>query len=120
MRHRLAGLLARRIDGTPDHAKPVHMDGQGLSGQGRALGSFETAAALTHDNWPFLAVGVIRLERGLTDECLRRSLDAMQAQTPLLRARVVKDSAGARFSLAGTPRIPLEVQIRRGEGDWQA
>lgn len=86
----------------------------------RPLGSFETAAVLTHRHAPFTVVAVVELEGAPPPERLRRALDALQAGHPLLAVRVAERGGRFWFDTDGVPPIPLELAGRGGEGSWVA
>ena len=85
--------------------------------EGRALGAFETAQALTNAHMPFNVVIVLRLQKGPVEQTLRGALDAVRERHPLLRVKLETDDRGFRFG--ATPRvIPLEVVDRTHASTW--
>jgi len=85
----------------------------------RELGSFETAATLTHRHAPFVVVVVLKLDHGPSPERLAGALAALERRHALLGVRIV-ERAGGRFWFEpdGTPPIPLRVAERTGEEGW--
>lgn len=84
----------------------------------RELGSFETAATLTHRHAPFVVVVVLELDRGPSPERLAGALGALQRRHPLLSVRIIERDGRFWFEPDGTPAIPLRVAERTGDEGW--
>ena len=84
---------------------------------GRALGTFETAQALTNAHTPFNVVAVLKLRNGPGFETHRRALDALQTRHPLLRMRLERAGKGFRFVPTDNP-ILLEQVDRGDDSTW--
>lgn len=85
----------------------------------RPLGSFETAAALSHDYAPFVVVLAAELVgRGPDPERLGEVLASLQERHPLLRVRIVESRDGYRYE-DGVPPIPLSVLERTSDEQWR-
>jgi hypothetical protein len=87
------------------------------SGDGRALGAFETAQALTNEHTPFNVVAVLPLRHGPGEQTLRDALHALQRRHPLLRVNLVPEGKGFQFTPSAQP-IPLEIVTRMDETTW--
>ena len=85
----------------------------------RTLGTFETAATLTNERYPFVVVVVVRLAAALSSERLRRGLEILQRRHPPLAVRIVEHGGRFRYEPEGTPPIPLRVVERAGEEHWR-
>lgn len=86
----------------------------------RPLGSFETAAALSHDVAAFLAVTAVELQGDVSPRAVTEALRALQARHPLLRVRIVHDRGRWSFGAMTGGVIPLRVVEDRAPGAWQA
>jgi hypothetical protein len=85
----------------------------------RALGSFETAQALTDAHTPFNVVAVLKLRNGPGETTIRQALDTLQRRHPLLRAAFVSSDDGLRFVPCERP-ITLECLDRDDDSTWVA
>lgn len=84
----------------------------------RALGKFETATAITDENFPWNIVGVLRMEGMPSPYILRQALDILQERHPFLKVRLTK-VGGHYFHESGSiPTIPNKVLQREGNDDW--
>jgi hypothetical protein len=83
----------------------------------RALGSFETAQALTNEHAPFNVVIVLPLHGGPSEQTLRRALDAVQERHPLLRTKIEANKAGYLFG-PSQRSIPLLGFDRKNDSNW--
>lgn len=87
---------------------------------GRPLGHFETALTLTGEHAPFAIVVVVRLDGAPPPQTVRRALDTVQGEQPLLRARIVGAGGRYRFAVdAAPPPISLRTLPREGEDHWR-
>jgi hypothetical protein len=85
----------------------------------RELGIFETAAVLSNEYAPFSVVAVLELEPGPSPDELERALAVLQRQHPLIGVRIVREGRRYFFESDGTPPIPLQLEDRVGNGQWQ-
>jgi len=85
----------------------------------RPLGAFETALTLTGEHAPFVVVAVIHLGVGPAPERLRRVLDQLQRQYPLLRVRIVRRGSDFWYDSEDVPPIPLEVIQQDAGQHWE-
>ncbi len=85
--------------------------------ESRALGTFETAQALTNAYAPFNVVAVLPLRNGPGHETLRRALDALQIRHPLLRMKLEPTDRGFRFEPTARS-VQLETLDRSEGSTW--
>ncbi len=86
----------------------------------RPLGNMEHALTLTGQFEPFSVVGVLRLLNGPTPEALRRALDRLQREQPLLNVGIT--AQGKRFYFTestDSPPIPLQIDAWQDDMQWQ-
>ena len=63
----------------------------------RKLGKFETASAITGENFAWNIVAVIIIEGKLSPQDLRSALDIAQKRHPMLNVRIVRQKKGYEF-----------------------
>ena len=86
----------------------------------RPLGSMELLWLLTGQFEPASVVSVLRLENGPAPEILRRALRQLQREQPLLNVRIAMQNKRFYFEeAADAPPIPLQVEARQNETQWQ-
>ncbi|MBC8504094.1 MAG: hypothetical protein H8D34_04515 [Chloroflexi bacterium] len=84
----------------------------------RALGKFETAAALSGEHAVWNIVGVLLLEGIPSPDIVRQALDNLQERHPFLRTRLILDGGRHYFESEDVPAIPLNVIDRAGDDHW--
>lgn len=85
----------------------------------RKLQAFEAAIAETAARRPFNIVGSLRISPPLDSDQLRRALDALQQNHPMLRTHIETRGAGRWLVESGRQPIPLKTLEGAGKGDWQ-
>lgn len=85
----------------------------------RKLGSFETAQALTNENFPFNAVVILRIINGPSEDTLNQVLSLLQHRQPLLGVHLEKNKKQYFFLSENTPSIPLRVVERKSDEHWK-
>ncbi len=84
----------------------------------RALGKFETAAALSGEHAVWNIVGLLHLDGIPSPETVRGALDLLQTRHPFLRVRLIQEGRRHYFVSGDVPEIPLTVVERRDDGHW--
>ena len=84
----------------------------------RALGKFETAAALSGEHAIWNIVGVLLLEKTPPPETIRKALDILQKRHPLLAARLIIERGRHYFESGNIPKIPLKQIERTSDQQW--
>ncbi|MCL1473645.1 hypothetical protein LAY57_23710 [Argonema antarcticum A004/B2] len=64
-------------------------------------------------------VTISRIEGFLNEEILRQVLDLIQCRHPRLNSRIVGDLDNLRFETEGTQKIPLRVENKLHNEEWQ-
>lgn len=64
-------------------------------------------------------VTISRIEGFLNEEILRQALDLIQCRHPRLNSRIVGDLDNLRFETEGTQKIPLRVENKLHNEEWQ-
>lgn len=85
----------------------------------RPLGSLEQMFWLQHQAHPVQFALVAQFEGTVSARDLRRALDKVKAQHPLLRCRIVVDENGLPWFAESMTKIPLKETQRWGEKHWQ-
>jgi len=84
----------------------------------RALGKFETAAALSGEHAVWNIVGMLHLDGIPSPDNLRAALDILQARHPLLGVRLIQEGGRHYFESGDVPAIPLNILGRRDDDHW--
>ncbi|MBC8506555.1 MAG: hypothetical protein ISR58_02480 [Anaerolineales bacterium] len=84
----------------------------------RALGKFETAAALSGEHAVWNIVGMLHLDGIPSPDNLRAALEILQARHPLLRVRLILEGGRHYFESGDVPAIPMNVHQRRDDDHW--
>lgn len=80
----------------------------------------EHALTLTGQFEPFSVVSVLRLQNGPTPETLRRALDQLQREQPLLNVSIATQGRRVYFpETADAPPIPVQIEPWQDESQWQ-
>jgi len=87
----------------------------------RALGKFETAAALSGEHAVWNIVGLLHLQGIPSPDTVRVALDHLQSRHPFLRVRMIQEGGRKYFHSEGVPEvpaIPLNIIERRDDEHW--
>lgn len=85
----------------------------------RKLGSFETAQAVTNENFPFNAVLILRITNGPSENTLKQVISLLQRRQPMLRVCLEKNKKQYFFQSENTPSIPLRMVERKSDEHWK-
>jgi Phthiocerol/phthiodiolone dimycocerosyl transferase C-terminus len=85
----------------------------------RELGQMEKAQASINEHYPLNAVIVVCLTNGPSGERLKKSLDFVKQQNPILGVHILRQKSRYDFESEGTPDIAVNLTERTDGGHWQ-